>query len=80
MSEDKMKEEKLKRLVNRFALAHPELSDYEILKALTAQARQFGGCINCVYSAPFDENWHRRICILGLAQSTCDSQEPIVER
>lgn len=49
-------------------------------KALRGHAREWGGCISCVYSRrhpeAFPDNkenwWLRRHCVLGLKQDSCN--------
>lgn len=55
-------------------------------KALRTHARQFGGCISCIYSRMHPEGlsrkgnpWYMRTCILGLKQDTCGMHEDFPE-
>jgi len=76
----------LERLVDRF-MRRAEikvlgLTREEVKAALIAHARQWGGCVNCLYSTPNPRgrfSWVARGCVLGLRQDTCGMRRPIVE-
>jgi len=51
-----------------------------LAQELEKLARRFGGCINCVYSRPCEQNLDLtcRVCVLGLSQDKCDKRKPLV--
>ena len=72
-----------KRFMRRSEIKDWGLSLEEVKATLLQHARQYGGCINCVYSAPAKGklSWKGRTCILGLAQNSCGGmQKKLIKR
>lgn len=89
MSEDKeieaMRKENFEALVSSYSVELVEDSAERMAEmALRGMAKQWGGCISCVFSRRREQRqneeaampgtsgfWTRRACVLGLSQDTC---------
>jgi hypothetical protein len=68
------------RFLKRKEVEELGLSIDELKQVLLEHAKRFSGCINCIFSAPYHGkfSWTARHCILGLSQTGCTMQKPIV--
>ena len=77
-------QEGLRKVAERF-MQRKEVRDLgltpeDVEKVLLEHAKRYGGCINCVYSAPYHGRftWIARHCTLGLKQDNCTMKKPII--
>lgn len=84
--DEKARKEQFECLIDSYLDQFPELKPEIIEKALRQHAKNFSGCIACVFSRCYkpreyedirkEQLWLRRTCILGLSQGTCGCFEP----
>jgi len=70
------------RFLRRKEVRELGLSLDDVKKILLEHAKRYGGCINCVYSAPYHGRftWFARHCVLGLRQDGCPMHKPIIKK
>ncbi len=68
------------RFLKRHEVADLGLKIEDVEKVLLEHAKNYGGCINCIYSAPYHGRftWLARHCVLGLRQDSCPARKPII--
>ena len=71
----------LNKLAKRF-LNHDiakGLTIKEIEMVLIGYAKDYGGCLNCIYASPC-KSWLVRKCIYGFNQKNCKVRKPIIKK